>query len=91
VLLGTVSARDVTHVKLVVHVSTGPQLAWLTYRLAYFVEVARPARFAEVPGDELVLGPPSFFFFRYVVDADTGDVIEDAHAPLASSAAPAMP
>jgi hypothetical protein len=69
--LGDVQPSEVTHMQLVVHVSPGPQLMWMTYRLAYFVEIAKP----------------EFFFFRYVVDADTGDVIEDSQAPFA----PAMP
>lgn len=84
--LGKVTAQDVTHVQLVVHVSTGPQLAWLTYRLAYFIEVARPAAVVDPSLDDLITGPPSFFFFRYVVDADTGDVVEDARAPVTASA-----
>jgi membrane protease YdiL (CAAX protease family) len=75
--LGEVRPEDVTHMQLVIHVATGPQLAWLTYRLGWFVEVARAMPVA--PGD-----PPQFFFFRYVVDADSGDVLEDASAPVAA-------
>jgi len=31
-------------------------------------------------------GPaPRFYFFRWVVDADTGDVLEDARVPLAAA------
>ncbi|MDF2692101.1 MAG: hypothetical protein K0S65_484 [Labilithrix sp.] len=81
--LGEVRAENVTHMQLVIHLSTGPQLAWLVYRLGYFVEIAKPA--PPAMGDELYgagTAPPQFFFFRYVVDADTGDVIEDARAPL---------
>lgn len=79
--LGTIAPSDVTHVQLVIHVATGPQLAWLTYRLGYFVEIAKPAR-AELFDGRLAAGP-QFFFFRYVVDADSGDVLEDARAPMA--------
>jgi hypothetical protein len=75
--LGEVQAEDVARVKLVIHQSTGPRLAWLTYRLAYFVEVAkRPA-----PGVSGVAASP-VYFFRYVVDVDTGEVIEDSRAPV---------
>jgi hypothetical protein len=84
--LGEVRAEDVTHMQLVIHVSAGPQLAWLTYRLGYFVEVAKPAP-PDAVSDSISVGvpaPPQFFFFRYVVDADTGDVLEDARAPLST-------
>lgn len=85
--LGGVQATDVTRVQLVIHVATGPQLAWLTFRLAYFVEVAKPVP-AEILGEEPgIAAPPQYFFFRYVVDADTGDVLEDARAPLSAPAA----
>jgi hypothetical protein len=81
--LGEIGGEDVTHVELVVHVWPGPQLAWLTYRLAYFVEVAKPAN-----GSAPSPIPRTYFFFRYVVDADTGDVIEDSRAPVAAAAEP---
>jgi len=83
--LGEVQPGDVTRMQLVIHVATGPQLAWLAYRLAYFVEIAKP-----VPPelfDESSAVPPQYFFFRWVVDADTGDVLEDARAPLSDPAA----
>ena len=85
--LGEVDPSDVTRVQLVVHVATGPQLAWLTYRLGYFVEVAKPVppRIAEENAG--LDGAPQYFFFRWVVDADTGDVLEDARAPFSSPAA----
>ena len=86
--LGELRPDDVTHMQLVIHVATGPQLAWLTYRLAYFVEVAKPAPpnvdVAEEPGAT----SSSYFFFRYVVDADSGDVLEDTRAPFAAPASP---
>jgi hypothetical protein len=84
--LGTIAPNDVTHVQLVIHVATGPQLAWLTYRLGYFIEVAKPAPFELFDGGLAgITTGPQFFFFRYVVDADTGDVLEDARAPMAPS------
>jgi hypothetical protein len=83
--LGEVRAENVTHLQLVIHVSTGPQLAWLVYRLGYFVEIAKPAPPPFGRDLDGSAGPPQFFFFRYVVDADTGDVLEDARAPLTPS------
>lgn len=85
--LGEVRAEDVTRVALVIHASTGPALAWLAYRLAYLVEIAKPA----APGeDELDRGSPGaapqLYFFRWVVDADTGDVLEDARPPISGAA-----
>ncbi|HVJ89842.1 MAG TPA: hypothetical protein VM580_08555 [Labilithrix sp.] len=81
--LGEVRQEDVTRTQLIIHVSTGPELAWATYRLGYSVEVAKPvpalAAAEGVHGDV-----PAYFFFHYVVDADTGDVLEDARAPLAA-------
>ena len=85
--LGEVQPGDVTRMQLVIHVSTGPRLAWLTYRLAYFVEVAKPVPDELVADDESASSPPQFFFFRWVVDADTGDVLEDARVPLSDPAA----
>lgn len=82
--LGQIRAEDVTHVQLVIHESTGPKLAWLAYRLAYFVEIAKPVPAEAFVGDESAAGGPQFFFFRYVVDADTGDVLEDARPPMIS-------
>jgi hypothetical protein len=72
--LGEIRSEDFMRVDLLVHVSAGPSLAWMTYRLAYAVDIARP-----VPTGE----PSSFYFFRFVVDADTGDLIEDSKVPIA--------
>ncbi|MBX3222820.1 MAG: hypothetical protein KF795_20065 [Labilithrix sp.] len=83
--LGQVRADDVTHVQLVIHVATGPALAWLTYRLAYFIEIAKPVALDDDLGGVDASGaasPPQFHFFRWVVDADTGDVLEDARPPI---------
>jgi hypothetical protein len=86
--LGKIRAEEVTHVQRVVHVSTGPNLVWLVYRLGWFVEIAKPARAyasaEEAPDESAAPTAPRFFFFRYVVDADTGDVLEDARAPIVS-------
>ena len=68
--LGDVQADDVKHMQLVIHAAPGPKLAWMTYRLAYFVEVTKP----------------DVFFFRYIVDADTGEVLEDSRVPFAPAA-----
>jgi hypothetical protein len=84
--LGKVQAEDVLRLQLVIHESAGPELAWLTYRLAYFVEVGKPVP-VEMGGGDPLSSPP-IFFFRYVVDADTGDVLEDARAPITPSVLP---
>jgi hypothetical protein len=90
--LGEVHAENVTHMQLVIHVSTGPQLAWLVYRLGYFVEIAKPAPPQLGPDADIASTlSPQFFFFRYVVDADTGDVIEDARAPFSQPLAEPLP
>jgi hypothetical protein len=76
--LGEIKSEDTTRVDLVVHVSPGPSLAWMTYRLAYAVDMARPVP----PGDQPLLSPGSFYFFRFIVDADTGDLVEDSKVPI---------
>jgi hypothetical protein len=81
--LGEVQAEDLARMQLVIHVSTGPRLAWLTYRLAYFVEIAKPAPEDALDAAAAASEAPRYFFFRYVVDADSGEVLEDARAPLA--------
>lgn len=63
--LGFVRDGDVRAIRLVVHVSPGPRLAYVSYSLAYAVEVVK---------DRLP--------FRFVVDADTGDLLEDAEVPV---------
>ncbi len=83
--LGTARPEDVEHVQLVIHVATGPELAWMTYRLAYFVQLvkAAPPGVEPITQAPLAVGP-TLFAFRYVVDADTGEVLEDARVPLAA-------
>jgi hypothetical protein len=68
--LGTIAAPDVKRRDLMIHVSEGPLQAWLVYRLAYKVQVEK----RDAAG--------TFFYFWYVVDADTGVVLEDAVPPL---------
>jgi hypothetical protein len=82
--LAPIRASDVVRVQLVIHVSTGPQLVWFAYRRAYFVEVGVSEPDAEPTGapDEKRVPGPNVYFFRYVVDADNGDVLEDARAPV---------
>ena len=74
--LGRIEASDLIRIQPVVHRSEGPRLAWVTYRLGYSLVFGKSAGL----GGELALGPP-VYFFSYVVDADTGDVVEDARAP----------
>jgi hypothetical protein len=74
--LGRIEASDLVRILPVVHRSEGPRLAWVTYRLGYALVFGKSAGVAGGLG----LGPP-VYFFSYVVDADTGDVVEDARAP----------
>lgn len=63
--LGRVEDADVRRVRLVIYPSPGPRGAYVSYWLAYAVDVLR----ARQP-------------FRFIVDADTGDILEDAVAPI---------
>jgi hypothetical protein len=63
--LGRVEDADVRAVRLTIHVSPGPRDAYVSYTLAYAVDVKRT-------------GSP----FRFIVDADTGDLLEDAVVPV---------
>lgn len=93
--LGSLRREDIQRTQLVIHASAGPELAWLTYRLGYFVEVAKRApprpgpADAEPPGSERG-ERAEHYFFRYVIDADTGEVVEDARAPVAPPDAGAL-
>jgi hypothetical protein len=69
--LGRVEGIEIRPPRLTVHVSHGPARAWATYRLAYVVVVDKDS-----PSDRQPLS------FRWTVDADTGDVVEDAKPPL---------
>jgi len=63
--LGRVEDADVRAVRLTINVSPGPRDAYVSYTLAYAVDVRRA-------GSD----------FRFVVDADTGDLLEDAVVPV---------
>jgi hypothetical protein len=66
--VGRVEDGDVRSVRLTVHVSPGPRGSYVSYTLAYAIDVKRE-------GHE----------FRFVVDADTGDLLEDAVVPVVPS------
>jgi len=63
--LGRVEDADVRAVRLTIHVSPGPRDAYVSYTLAYAVDVKRAGS-----------------AFRFIVDADTGDLLEDAVVPV---------
>lgn len=63
--LGTVADRDVRAIRLTIHVSPGPRSAYVSYTLAYAVDVVKERN-------------P----FRFVVDADTGALLEDVVVPV---------
>lgn len=66
--VGRVEDADVRAVRLTIHVSPGPRGAYVSYTLAYAIDVRRE-------GHE----------FRFVVDADTGDLLDDAVVPVVPS------
>ena len=66
--LGRVEDADVRAVRLTIHVSPGPRDAYVSYTLAYVIDVRRE-------GSD----------FRFIVDADTGDLLEDAVVPVIAS------
>jgi len=63
--LGTVMAADVHPPRLTIDVSPGPRFAYVSYTLAYAVDVVKD----HTP-------------FRFVVDADTGALLEDPVVPI---------
>jgi hypothetical protein len=63
--LGIVADADVRAVRLTIHASPGPRFAYVSYALAYAVDVVKEHN-------------P----FRFVVDADTGALLEDAVVPV---------
>ncbi|MBS2013896.1 MAG: hypothetical protein JST00_13485 [Deltaproteobacteria bacterium] len=65
VVLGPATKDDVRAVRLTIHVSSAPRAAYVSYFLAYVVDVVKRRQ-------------P----FRFVVDADTGDLLEDAVVPV---------
>jgi hypothetical protein len=68
--LGTIERMHLMNATLAMQISTGPLNAYLMYRLAWRVTV-----FHEVPD------APGFYFFFYLVDTDTGDVVRDSPVP----------
>jgi hypothetical protein len=63
--VGRVEDADVRAVRLTIHVSPGPRGAYVSYWLAYAIDVRREGH-----------------DFRFIVDADTGDLLEDAVVPV---------
>ena len=63
--LGVVEEAEVRTPRLTVDVSPGPRFAYVSYALAYAIDVVKD-------------GHP----FRFVVDADTGQLLEDAVVPV---------
>lgn len=66
--LGLVTGADVRSPRLTVNVSPGPRFAYVSYALAYAIDVVK---------DHNV--------FRFVVDADTGALLEDASVPVVAA------
>jgi hypothetical protein len=68
--LGVVADADVRKIRLTVHASPGPRFAYVSYALAYAVDVVKEHN-------------P----FRFIVDADTGALIEDTVVPIIAATA----
>ncbi len=66
--VGRVEDADVRSVRLTIHVSPGPRGAYVSYWLAYAIDVRREGH-----------------DFRFVVDADTGALLDDAVVPVVPS------
>lgn len=66
--VGRIEQADVRAVRLTIHVSPGPRGAYVSYWLAYAVDVRREHQ-----------------DFRFVVDADTGNLLDDAVVPVVSA------
>lgn len=73
--LGTVAPDDVRDVRPDIVWRDGPLGAYRIYRFAYVVDVVRSAP-----------GAPQLFFFSWLVDPDTGEVVEDPKVPVAGAA-----
>jgi hypothetical protein len=63
--IGTVVGADVRAIRLTIYPSVGPRGVYMSYRLAYAIDVTKERQ-------------P----FRFVVDADTGDLLDDAVVPV---------
>lgn len=68
--LGNVADADVRHIRLTIHVSPGPRFAYVSYSLAYAVDVVK-----------------EHHLFRFIVDADRGELLEDAVVPVVPATA----
>lgn len=68
--LGDIDRESLLEPKLSVQIVPGPLGAWMTYRLTWLVTASR-------------LAPQGvgFYFFFYLVDTDTGEVVRDSPAP----------
>jgi hypothetical protein len=71
VSVGTVADADVRAIRLTIYPSAGPRGVYVTYRLAYAIDVTKERQ-------------P----FRFVVDADTGDLLDDAVVPVVPATSP---
>ncbi len=74
VVLGVVEESDIGRKRLTILVTPGALGAWTSYRLAYGVDVAKVY--------DLYGAAPQPVFFRWFVDCDTGDVVEEPIAPV---------
>jgi hypothetical protein len=70
VSVGTVVGADVRAIRLTIYPSPGPRGVYMSYRLAYAIDVTKERN-------------P----FRFVVDADTGDLLDDAVVPVVPATA----
>lgn len=71
--IGVVRPVDITKVELTIYPSPGPQLAYVTYQLAYLVVGGRQS----LPDMVDPFRSAAVFMFGFVVDADTGDVLAE--------------
>jgi hypothetical protein len=65
IAIGNVTDGDIRAIRLTIYPSQGPRAVYVTYRLAYAIDVTKERQ-------------P----FRFVVDADTGDLLDDAVVPV---------
>ena len=70
--LGVLEPSELVGAKLVMQIAPGPMNAWLTYRLAWLIRAAKEAPEEEGAG---------FYFFFYLVDTDTAEVVQDSPVP----------
>lgn len=70
--LGVLAHDELLDAKLVMQVTPGPMNAWLTYRLTWLIRAAK-----EVPDQD----GAGFYFFFFLVDTDTAEVVQDSPVP----------